>query len=67
VPVLVSVKSRVTVAVWAVPAPVKVKLLYGEPSEDGQDFPPPLVSCADAVRPVNTRLPFGCNRLPDVF
>src|SRR5215475_8108236 len=55
------------VAVCAEPVPEKVKLLYGEPSEDGQDAPPPLFSVAEEVRPVSTRLPLAGNILPEVF
>ena len=67
VPVLESVKSSVVVAVCADPVPVNSTLLYGEPSEDGQSEPPPLVSCADEVSPVRIRLPFAFILSPEVF
>jgi len=45
-----SVNASRSVAVCAEPVPAKVKLAYGEPSEDGQVAPPPFTSCEDKVR-----------------
>ncbi len=67
VPVLVSVKSSANVAVCASPVPVKEKLLNGEPSDAGQEAPPPFVSVAVEVSALNTMLPFAAGCLPDVL
>src|SRR5579864_7776924 len=66
-PLVVSENFRLTVADCADPVPVKANVLYGDPSDDGQREPPPLVRVAAAVRLVSTTLALVGNAFPEVF
>lgn len=56
-PVVASLKCSVIVADCEVPEPVNEMLAKGDPSDDGQEAPPPFVKVVVGVKFVRTRLP----------